>query len=204
MKLAGRPVFRPISSVMTAGLLAAALGGMACPRGQDETRRKNGAGATPAQSAPTMEHENEGSPGVSDTQVLFGQSAAFSGPARELGNQMRLGIEAAFHEANQAGGVHGRQLKIESLDDAYEDDYAHANTERLIENDRVFALIGAVGTPTSRAASRWPTRQGCPFWPHLPAPSSCATRAWTTCSTSAPPTTRKQRRWWPVSHKTWA
>lgn len=163
MKLAGRPVFRPISSMMTAGLLAAALGGMACPRGQDETTGKNGAGATPAQSTPTMEHEDEESPGVSDTQVLFGQSAAFSGPARELGNQMRLGIEAAFHEANRAGGVHGRQLKIESLDDAYEDDYAHANTERLIENDRVFALIGAVGTPTSRAASPLAHSAGVPF-----------------------------------------
>ncbi len=154
MKLAGCPVFRPISSVMTAGLLAAALGGAACLDGREETGKRNGAGAA---------HEDEGSPGVSDAQVLFGQSAAFSGPARELGNQMRLGIEAAFHEANQAGGVHGRRLKIEALDDAYEDDYAHANTERLIENTRVFALIGAVGTPTSRAASPLAHSAGVPF-----------------------------------------
>ena len=96
--------------------------------------RENSAGAATAQSTATMEHEDEGSPGVSDAQVLFGQSAAFTGPARELGRQMRLGIEAAFHEANQAGGVHGRLLKIEALDDAYEDEYAHTNTERLIEN----------------------------------------------------------------------
>ena len=67
---------------------------------------------------------------------------------------MRWGIEAAFHEANQAGGVHGRQLKIEALD---------TNTEQLIENHRVFALIGAVGMPTSRAASPLAHSAGVPF-----------------------------------------
>ena len=71
MKLTRCLVFRPISSVMTAGLLVAALG-MACLDGQDETTQKNSAGTTTAQSATTMEHEDEGSPGVSDAQVLFG------------------------------------------------------------------------------------------------------------------------------------
>ena len=162
MKLTRDLVFRPISSVMTAGLLVAALG-VACLVGPDEATRKNCKGATTAQSTVAMEHKREGSPGVSDAQVLFGQSTAFTGPARELGKQMRLGIEAAFQEANQAGGVHGRQLKIEALDDAYEDDYAYANTERLVEVNRVFALIGAVGTPTSRAASPLAHSAGVPF-----------------------------------------
>ena len=91
--------------------------------------------------------------GVSDQRVLFGQSAAFSGPARELGKNMRRGIEAAFAEANRQGGVHGRQLELLSLDDAYEPEAAIANTRQLIEQDGVFALIGAVGTPTSRSAT---------------------------------------------------
>ena len=91
-------------------------------------------------------------PGVSDQRILFGQSAAFSGPAQELGISMRLGIQAAFHEVNQAGGVHGRQLELTSLDDAYEPEAAVANTLALIREQEVFALIGAVGTPTSRAA----------------------------------------------------
>ena len=152
---------------MTAGLLVAAMG-MACLDGPNETaRRERRRSHDCARSTATMEHEREGSPGVSDAQVLFGQSAAFTGPARELGKQMRLGIEAAFHEANQAGGVHGRQLKIEALDDAYEDDYeddyAYANTERLFEVNRVFSLIGAVGTPTSRAASPLAQAAGVPF-----------------------------------------
>ena len=91
-------------------------------------------------------------PGVSPTRVLFGQSAAFTGPAEELGYNMSLGVRAAFHERNLAGGVHGRQLALTALDDAYEPEAAVSNTNALIESGDVFALIGAVGTPTSRSA----------------------------------------------------
>ena len=91
-------------------------------------------------------------PGVTDNKILFGQSAAFSGPAWELGSSMQLGILSAFQEANLAGGVNGRQLELVALDDAYEPEAAIANTYELIEQNHVFALIGAVGTPTSRSA----------------------------------------------------
>ena len=91
--------------------------------------------------------------GVFEDRVVFGQSAAFSGPAQELGKNMRRGIRAAFREANDRGGVHGRRLELVSLDDAYEPEAAIANTRRLIEEEQVFALIGAVGTPTSRSAT---------------------------------------------------
>ncbi len=113
---------------------------------------------------PAMLHqEHEGDPGVSDDEILFGQSAAFTGPAQQLGKEMRLGIQVAFHEANQSGGIHGRQLKLEAVDDAYETDFAFSNTQRLIENTQVFALIGAVGTPTARAASPLAHAAGVPF-----------------------------------------
>ncbi len=101
--------------------------------------------------------------GVSENRILFGQSAAFTGPARELGRNMRLGIEAAFHEVNARGGVHERQLELESLDDAYEPEAAIANTHRLIDERKVFALIGAVGTPTSRASTPVAASSGVPY-----------------------------------------
>ena len=104
--------------------------------------------ATPATPAPP----GSGSPGVYEDRVVFGQSAAFSGPASQLGLGMKLGIQAAFAEANRNGGVHGRQLELTSLDDTYEPELAIANTTALIE-EGVFALIGAVGTPTSRSAT---------------------------------------------------
>ncbi|WP_419943781.1 ABC transporter substrate-binding protein [Candidatus Poriferisodalis sp.] len=102
-------------------------------------------------------------PGVFDDRVLFGQSAAFSGPAQALGQAMRLGIEAAFAEQNQAGGVHGRMLELVTLDDRYEPGFAFANTRDLIAKERVFALIGEVGTPTSRSAVPLAESRAVPF-----------------------------------------
>ena len=102
-------------------------------------------------------------PGVSDDEILFGQSAAFSGPAQALGQDMRLGIEMAFREVNDRGGVHGRRLRLESLDDTYEPELAITNTIRLIEEEQVFALIGEVGTPTSRSATPVAAAADVPF-----------------------------------------
>src|SRR5499427_8803688 len=76
---------------------------------------------------------------------------------------MRAGIGAAFDEANKKGGVHGRQLKLISVDDGYEPDKSIAATKKLIEDDKVFALVGAVGTPTSAAAQPIATAAKVPY-----------------------------------------
>ena len=102
-------------------------------------------------------------PGVADDRIVFGQSAALAGPAAALGQQMRHGILAAFAEINAAGGVDGRLLELISYDDGYEPEIAIANTLRLIEDDDVFALIGAVGTPTSMATAPIASEAGVPF-----------------------------------------
>ena len=96
-------------------------------------------------------------------KIVFGQSAALTGPARALGIGMRLGLHAAFSEVNRKGGVHGRLLHLESLDDRYEPEAAIANTRTLIEQNKVFALIGAVGTPTSKSAQPVATEAGVPY-----------------------------------------
>ena len=120
--------------------------------------------STGALQADAAETDTEGSfAGVTEDRILFGQSAAFSGPAAELGRHMRLGIEAAFAEANQNGGVQGRRLELVSLDDAYEPETAVINTQELIGERRVFALIGAVGTPTSRSAAPVAAAAGIPY-----------------------------------------
>jgi ABC-type branched-subunit amino acid transport system substrate-binding protein len=102
-------------------------------------------------------------PGVTDDRILFGESAAFEGPAAALGLGMREGILAAFAEANAAGGVNGHRLELVSYDDGYEPERAIANTKRLIDEDAVFALVGEVGTPTSNAAQPIATEAGVPF-----------------------------------------
>ena len=104
-----------------------------------------------------------GDPGVSEHRILFGQSAAFKGPAAALGISMREGILAAFHEVNSAGGIYGRKLELISYNDGYEPEMAISNTHRLINEDGVFALIGEVGTPTSKAAQPITTNEQVPF-----------------------------------------
>ncbi len=102
-------------------------------------------------------------PGVFEDKIVFGQSAAFKGPARALGLGMRQGILAAFHEANARGGVNKRKLELVSYNDGYEPNKAINNTKRLLQEDKVFALIGEVGTPTSKAAQPIASDMGVPF-----------------------------------------
>lgn len=90
--------------------------------------------------------------GVTDAEIQVGQFAAQSGPAALLGKRMQLGILAHFNSVNAAGGINGRTLKLISRDDGYEPEKAAAAVKALIEEDKVFALIGSVGTPTTLAA----------------------------------------------------
>jgi branched-chain amino acid transport system substrate-binding protein len=101
-------------------------------------------------------------PGITATTILIGQSAAFSGPASELGNEMRAGALAYFRSINAAGGVNGRKIELRSLDDGYEPDRAAANTKKLID-DGAFLLFGYVGTPTSNASKPIFTAARVPF-----------------------------------------
>ena len=96
-------------------------------------------------------------------QLVFGQSAALTGPASQLGQSMRLGLSAAFREVNRTGGVHNYRLVLNSLDDAYEPEAAIANARELIDQRNVFALIGAVGTPASAATQPLATERGIPY-----------------------------------------
>ena len=149
-----------VAAVSAAGLLS-----LGCSRdgGSDPDGSVPAETSTPEAASTPVDAGGSQNNGVSDDRVLFGQSAAFSGPAQELGKNMRLGIEAAFREVNEQGGVYGRTLDLSSLDDAYEPEAAVTNTIQLIESEKVFALIGEVGTPTSRSATPVAADAGVPF-----------------------------------------
>jgi ABC-type branched-subunit amino acid transport system substrate-binding protein len=87
-------------------------------------------------------------PGVTQDKIVLGQAAVFSGPAAQLGIQMRNGIKSYFDYVNERGGVHGRRLELVTEDDRYESAVAPGATKKLIEEHKVFALLGYVGTPT--------------------------------------------------------
>jgi branched-chain amino acid transport system substrate-binding protein len=109
----------------------------------------------PASSAPARVATAEPAPavrGVTDTEIRFGISAPFSGPAKELGQNMKLGIEAAFSAANANGGVFGRKLRLVAADDGYEPARTAGTMAELYDKDQVFGLVGNVGTPTAVVA----------------------------------------------------
>nr|WP_320131119.1 ABC transporter substrate-binding protein [uncultured Holophaga sp.] len=104
-----------------------------------------------------------GETGVTPQEVRVGMSNALSGPAARLGTRLKAGVEVYFGKVNAAGGVHGRKLKLISYDDAYEPGRCAAFTAKLVDEDRVFALLGYVGTPTSTGVLPLVNELGVPF-----------------------------------------
>ena len=101
--------------------------------------------------------------GVSADSIVFGQATALEGPASALGRGMKAGLEAAFAEINKAGGIKGRKLELKSIDDGYEPTKSIEAVKKLLEGDKVFAIAGAVGTPTAAATQPIATAAGAPF-----------------------------------------
>ena len=102
--------------------------------------------------------------GVTETEIILGQSCALDGPASALGTGMKAGLFAAFEKVNADGGINGKKIKLISLDDGYEPDKAINNTRLFINEEKVFLLIGEVGTPTSKAVVPIATEAGVPFF----------------------------------------
>src|ERR1700726_2001264 len=127
-------------------------------------------------------HASAGEVGVSSDTILFGQAAALEGPSSALGRGMRQGILAAFAEINAKGGVHGRKLELISRDDGYDPDRSAAQTTKLIEEDKVFALIGAVGTATATVTVPIAKAGNVPFIGPFTGAGFCARRISTTSS----------------------
>ncbi|MBM3396110.1 MAG: ABC transporter substrate-binding protein [Betaproteobacteria bacterium] len=84
--------------------------------------------------------------GVTDNQILIGQTAPYSGPASAYGSCGRAN-DAYFRMVNDQGGVNGRKLKLISLDDGYDPAKAIEHTRRLVEQDGVLLVFGTVGAP---------------------------------------------------------
>jgi branched-chain amino acid transport system substrate-binding protein len=101
--------------------------------------------------------------GVTDKEIRIGMANALSGPASGLGTDLKAGADAFLARINAAGGVNGRRIVLVSKDDGYEPEKTAAATKALIEQDKVFALFGYVGTPTSAAAVPLASRAGVPY-----------------------------------------
>ena len=141
-------------ALVPASGIAAAAG--AVPSATAQTQQASLAPAQGQQAAlsPIPKPLGQGSAvrGVTDSEIRFGISAPFTGATKELGQNMKLGIEAAFNVANANGGVYGRQLRLIAADDGYEPTRTAVTMKQLYEKDQVFGLVGNVGTPTAVVA----------------------------------------------------
>jgi branched-chain amino acid transport system substrate-binding protein len=112
------------------------------------------AGSSAALGFPAVHAQSE--------KIILGQSAAFTGPAAQLGTQFHAGAKLHFEQINAQGGISGRSIEIRQLDDGYEPERCAENTRKLLDDD-VFALFGYIGTPTSLVALPLATKAKMPF-----------------------------------------
>jgi ABC-type branched-subunit amino acid transport system substrate-binding protein len=105
-------------------------------------------------TAAAQAEEKKYGPGVSDSEIIIGQSAPFSGPASAFGIYSR--VEAAYFKAiNDKGGINGRKVKFVTLDNGYSPPKALEASRKLVEEDGVLAEVGTVGTPTNSATQKY-------------------------------------------------
>lgn len=101
--------------------------------------------------------------GISATEVRLGMANAQSGAAAALGTGIKAGAQAYFDRVNASGGINGRKIALVVKDDGYEPARSVAATESLINSDKVFALFGYVGTPTSTASVPFASKAQVPY-----------------------------------------
>src|SRR2546426_10524230 len=89
--------------------------------------------------------------GVTDQAIIIGTGMDLTGAVANWGVNIKAGMEAVFNRVNEAGGVHGRQIKLIAYDHVYQPPKAVANAKRLVERDKVFVMMGHLGTPTTKA-----------------------------------------------------
>jgi ABC-type branched-subunit amino acid transport system substrate-binding protein len=102
--------------------------------------------------------------GVSENEIVIGMSNALTGPASALGTGVKNGALTYFNKVNSSGGINGRKIKVISYDDGYEPKQTVETTNKLISQDRVFALFGYVGTPTSTAILPIVNKEKIPYF----------------------------------------
>lgn len=89
--------------------------------------------------------------GVTDTEIVLGTHMDLSGPIKSWGVPATNGMKLAVEQINAGGGIHGRKIRLVSEDDGYDPKKAVLQTQKLIELDKVFAIVSAMGSATTLA-----------------------------------------------------
>ena len=103
-------------------------------------------------------------PGVTDTEIKLGQTAAYSGPASAYGAISR--IQGGYiRMINEHGGINGRKITMISLDDGYSPPKTVEQTRRLVEEDQVLAIFDSLGTAPNSAIQEYLNEKHVPHFP---------------------------------------
>ena len=100
-------------------------------------------------------------PGVTDSEIKIGNTLPYSGPLSAYGTMGKT-MEAYFKKINEEGGVHGRMIELESLDDGYVPTNTLSQVRRLVERDKVFMMVSVLGTPPNMAVREYLNRRKVP------------------------------------------
>ncbi len=103
-------------------------------------------------AAPAMAETKTTNQGISDSEIVVGTHQDLSGPITVWGVSVANGMKLAVEQINAAGGIHGRKIKLIIEDSGYDPKRAVLATQKLIEKDKVFSMVGAMGSPTVLAA----------------------------------------------------
>jgi len=143
--------------LLVVALLATMLVFSACGGGEEEKegtpQATKAAGETPSAGNTT---------GVTDTQILLGGHLPLSGLAAAWGVDLKAGMDAQVAYVNDNGGVYGRKLKLIVEDDQYTGPLASEVVRKLVEQDKVFAIIGGLGTAANSAVYKYLETNGVP------------------------------------------
>ena len=90
--------------------------------------------------------------GVSKTEIVIGTEQDLSGPIVAFSKQLKNAMEMRVEDINASGGIHGRKLKLIVEDHGYDPKKAVLATQKLVQKDKIFAMVGLIGTPTALAA----------------------------------------------------
>src|ERR1700676_5739319 len=86
--------------------------------------------------------------GISDNEIMVGTHQDLSGPIKVWGVSVANGMKLAVEEVNAAGGINGRRIKLIIEDSGYDPKRAVLATQKLIDRDQIFSMIGPMGSPT--------------------------------------------------------
>ncbi|AKJ27488.1 ABC transporter substrate-binding protein [Caldimonas brevitalea] len=126
-------------------------------------RRLTGAAATLGTASWATNSWAADEAGLSANHITIGSSLALSGILAGAGVDHTAGIKGAFAAVNRSGGIHGRELKLQTLDDGYVPARTAANVKQMLDGGQVFSMMSIMGTANNAAVLSLIEQQGVPY-----------------------------------------